>query len=134
MDLRNAFRLQRLAGLREEARQLCQPRCRVIEALLERREVTRQEPVNRIARQAHVVEWIPRPCLERVELEQRRLYFVVQQTRVDLVCARQLVTIDAGERIPVFEVRLTELLAGCCVHVVEAVVRPVIAQGRRRNR
>jgi hypothetical protein len=103
MDLRHALRLQRFPRLFEKARQLLEARCRIVEALLERCEIPRQQSVDGIPRQAHVVERIPRPFLERVEFEQRRFDFVAEDRGIDLVGTRQRASVDGRERFPVAE-------------------------------
>jgi hypothetical protein len=130
MDFRHALGLQRFPCLFEKAWELRQARCHIVETLFDWCEIAGQKSVDGVARQAHIVEWIPRPFLEPVELEQRGLYPVMQDRGVDLIGARQFVTIDGGQRFAVLEKSVCCLRPRGRVYVIETVIRPMITQCR----
>ena len=122
------------AHLFEQAGQLLEPARHRAQALGQRRELAREQPVQRLPGQLRVDERVPRPVAVFFLRPDRVAQLVVEHRRVDLVRAREPGAVDRlqlAEHAP--GPRQRACTAGRA-QVVEFAVETVIAELRRRDR
>ncbi len=102
VDLRHPRRVEILAHLREQARQLLHACSGRFQALGQRREFARHQVVDRAAGDAAVDLRIPGPALQGFDVPDVRTQLVAQDRGIDLVLAREFRDVEGfqlGQRL-----------------------------------
>ncbi|MNN04323.1 hypothetical protein D3C81_1170450 [compost metagenome] len=127
MDLRHACRIQVLAGLGEDRRQLFHARGGRLQALRQRRELARHQAVDRAAGNAVVQLRVPLAGLHHLGIPDFRLQLVAQDRGIHLVLAAQLGHVDLVQFAQQALVGVDGLLLAGRAQVVDLAVIAVVA-------
>ncbi len=136
MDLRHARRIQVLACLRKDARDLFHALGGRGQALGQRREFARHQAVQRAAGQAVVDLRVPGPALQHLGVPDLRLQLVAQNDRIHLVLARELGYLDRIQGGQQLLARVHAALTAAGAQVVDLRIEAVVAGlggGHRRQ-
>ncbi len=134
VNSRDSCGVQHLAHLAEQARYLREPRRHMTQPIGQRRKVASHQQVNAVPRQLRIEEGIPSPFLQLLAVPDFILEFVGQESRIDLMGARELRVIQS--------LKLREQITSECgasrlasrADIIEQSVIAMLSQRGRGNR